>query len=372
METQERYDGMLSRFWDPKAARVFCTALIFVVVLAFLRAAQETLTLFLFAILFAYFVEPLVARLERPLRGRIKAIGAVYVLLIGALVGFGFAIGPRIAHEGRDLASSLPSLIDRMGSGQLISQLGGRQGWSYQRQEQIQGLFIAHKNDILNYARVIGSKLATPAQHIWWLILIPILSIFFLKDGREIADGVVDFGRTPNERQTLRGIVGDVNVMLGSYIRAQLILSTLTLIAYTLGLSLMRAPYAFILGPLAGLFEFVPVVGPALAAVTVFVIALLSGYPHLLLLFLFLGIWRIIQDYVNAPRILGKSLEISPLVQIFGVLAGGEIAGVVGALISVPVIATLRILWRRMSVKASSDQPATTASEAQQHAGPAL
>ncbi len=55
------------------------------------------------------------------------------------------------------------------------------------------------------------------------------------------------------------------------------------------------------------------------------------------------------QDYVNGPRIMGKSLEISPLVQIFAVLAGGEIGGVVGALISVPVVAGLRILWRRLS-----------------------
>jgi hypothetical protein len=55
-----------------------------------------------------------------------------------------------------------------------------------------------------------------------------------------------------------------------------------------------------------------------------------------------------VQDYFNAPRVIGKTLEINPLAQIFGVLAGGEIAGVVGALISVPAIATLRIVWRRI------------------------
>ena len=61
-----------------------------------------------------------------------------------------------------------------------------------------------------------------------------------------------------------------------------------------------------------------------------------------------LGNWRLLQDYVNAPRIMGKSLEMEPLVQIFAVLAGGEIGGIVGALISVPVVAILRIVWRRM------------------------
>jgi predicted PurR-regulated permease PerM len=207
----------------------------------------------------------------------------------------------------------------------------------------------------------LGEKLAEPAQHIWWLILIPILSLFFLKDGLSIANGMIDLGRTPEEKKTIRGIVGDINVMLGSYIRAQLILASLTVVSYTLVLSLMRVPYAFILGPLAGLFEFVPVVGPALSSVIVFVIAILTSYPHMIWLFLFLGLWRLVQDYVNAPRIMGKSLEISPLVQIFGVLSGGEIAGVVGALISVPAIAILRILWRRLTSDRSADAPVTRA-----------
>ena len=339
---------MLNKFWDPKTARILCTALIFVVVLAFLRGARETLTLFLFAILFAYFVEPLVARLERPLRGRIKAIAAVYVILIGVVVGLGFIVGPRIADEAKSLGTSLPSLLDKMGSGQLVSQVGQRHGWSQARQDQIQSFFVSHRDDILNYGKIIGAKLAEPAQKVWWLILIPILSLFFLKDGRLMAEDLVGIGRAPEDRLAIRGIVADVNVMLGSYIRAQLILACLTLVIYTLVLSLMRVPYAFILGPLAGIFEFVPVVGPAVAAVTVLVIAVLTSYPHVVGLVIFLGIWRLLQDYVNGPRIMGASLEISPVVQIFSVLAGGEIAGVVGALISVPTLAILRILWRRM------------------------
>lgn len=350
---------MLSDFWDPKTARVLFTALIFALALAFLHGARETLTLFLFAILFAYFVEPLVVLLHRPLRGRIQAIGAVYLLLIALLVGLGFLVGPRIARESSSLFQSLPVLLDKMGSGQLVSQVGNKHGWSWQTQAKIQNFFVTHRGDILGYGKILGSKLAEPAQHIWWLILIPILSLFFLKDGRSIAQEIVQFGRDSEEKWTLRGIVGDVNVMLGSYIRAQLILASLTLIAYTSVLSLMRVPYAFILGPLAGIFEFVPVVGPALAALTVFVIAILSSYPHMLGLFLFLAGWRLVQDYVNAPRIMGKSLEVSPLLQIFGVLAGAEIAGVVGALVSVPIIATLRILWRRMNVDGNADAPLT-------------
>jgi predicted PurR-regulated permease PerM len=350
---------MLSMFWDVKTARVLFTALIFALVLAFLHGARETLTLFLFAILFAYFVEPLVSKLQRPLHGRIKAIALVYLILIAMLTVVGFLIGPRIADEGRSLAASLPSLVARLSSGEFLQQFGQKHHWNMQRQAQIQSFFQDHRDDLPGYARAIGAKLATPASHIWWLILIPILGLFFLKDGQSIAHNLVGYGRDPEEKAALAGIVSDVNIMLGSYIRSQMILAALTLTAYTLVLSLMGVPYAFILGPLAGVFEFVPVVGPAIAAVSVFGIAALTSYPHLLLLFLFLGAWRLIQDYVNAPRIMGESLEISPLVQIFSVLAGGEIGGVIGALISVPVVAILRILWRRMSSEKDVDIPAS-------------
>jgi len=348
---------MLNKVWDPKTVRILCTALIFALGLAFLYGASETLTLFLFAILFAYFVDPLVALLEKPLRGRMQAIGAVYLILIGLLVGLGFLVGPKVASEGNALATSLPSLLGQAGSGELVTQVGQKHGWSAARQAQIQNFFVQHKDDILGYGRAIGQKVAAPAQHIWWVILIPILAIFFLKDGQSIGENLVAMGRSPEDRKTLRGIVGDVNVMLGSYIRAQLILASLTLVVYTVVLSVLHLRYALVLGPLAGIFEFVPVVGPAIAAIIVFVIAVLTSYPHLIWIVLFLGIWRVLQDYVNAPRIMGKSLEISPLVQILAVLAGGEIAGVVGALISVPTVATLRILWRRLTNEKGADAP---------------
>lgn len=352
---------MLSNFWDGKTARVLSTALIFALVLYFLRAARETLTLFLFAILFAYFVAPLVARLQTPLKGRVKAIAAVYLLGIAVLVGLGFLIGPRVAQETKDLSKSVPAMANTLASGQFLTKLAGSRGMSAERQAQVQDFFMDHRDELVGYIKVLGAKLAAPAQHIWWLILIPILSLFFLKDGEQMAESIVQMGRGPEERQALHGIVGDVNVMLGSYIRAQLILAGLTAVAYTLVLSLMRVPYAFVLGPLAGIFEFVPVVGPAVAAVLVFGVAGLLGYNHLLWVFLFLGAWRLIQDYVNGPRIMGKQLEISPIVQIFAVLAGGELAGVVGALVSVPVVAILRILWRRMSSRRSVDTVASDA-----------
>src|SRR5437879_13905914 len=109
----------------------------------------------------------------------------------------------------------------------------------------------------------------------------------------------------------------------------------------------MGVPYALVLGTAGGVMEFIPVVGPLVAALLIVGVAVLMTYKHWLLLGLFLGAWRLVQDYVISPRVMGEKMELHPLAAIFGVLAGGEIAGVLGVYLSVPIVASLRIVVQR-------------------------
>jgi predicted PurR-regulated permease PerM len=180
-----------------------------------------------------------------------------------------------------------------------------------------------------------------------WIVLIPILAIFFLKDGRAIAESAIQTVDQRSQRQLLRSISEDVNGVLASYIRAQLTLAMISLVVYIVVLEILRVPYAIVLGTLGGIMEFIPVVGPLVAASMILGIAFIANYHHLLILLAFLGAWRLIQDYVNSPRIMGGKLQLHPLAALFAVLVGGEIGGVVGVYLSIPVMATLRIFWRR-------------------------
>src|SRR5205823_14581806 len=101
---------------------------------------------------------------------------------------------------------------------------------------------------------------------------------------------------------------------------------------------LTRVPYALVLGTAGGMMEFIPVVGPLVAAALIFGVALLMSYFHWLILLIFLPAWRLAQDYVISPRIMGTSMELHPLAAIFGVLAGGETAGVHGTQLSIPIM----------------------------------
>ena len=126
-----------------------------------------------------------------------------------------------------------------------------------------------------------------------------------------------------------------------------LTLAALSWVAYSSFLGMMQVPYALMLGTLGGILEFIPVVGPLVATLLITGVALLTGFRHWVIVLMFLIAWRLLQDYIVSPRIMGKTMELHPLAAIFGVLAGGEIAGVLGVYLSIPVMASLRIVWRR-------------------------
>src|SRR6476646_8612482 len=173
-------------------------------------------------------------------------------------------------------------------------------------------------------------RAAKSIQNMWWLVLVPIFAIFFLKDGHQLSQNIINSVEDPRNRSMVAGTVQEMDSMLGHYIRAQLTLAGLAMVVVTFALWIMRVPYAFALGPAAGALEFIPVVGPAVGGLLVLGVALLSGYGHFWWLLLFLLIWRCLQDYGTSPRIMGETLELHPLTVLFGVFAGGEVAGVSG------------------------------------------
>jgi len=331
---------------DARTARVLITVLLFALGLGFFYAARQTLIAFLFAIFFAYLMSPLVSNLEKVLHGRSRAIAVIYLLLLGVIVLFFVFMGPKIGRESARLLQSLPALA-QLSSGQIAEQLGQAHGWNLRIVDLLRDYLASHSSEIAQLAKNVGLRVADVAKEAWLLVVVPLLSIFFLKDGASFSDVLLALVQSRPQRELLQGVLSDLNQMLAHFIRAQLSLAALTLVAYSLVLSVMRVPYAPVLGPLGGLLEFVPVVGPLAAAVVIVGVALLNGYSHWLALVVFLGCWRLIQDYVSSPRIMGHSMELHPLAAIFGVMAGGEVAGILGIFLSIPVMASLRIVFRR-------------------------
>jgi predicted PurR-regulated permease PerM len=343
-----RYHPPVVALLDSRTTRVLLTILAFAAVLGFAWKARATLVVFLFAILFAYLIDPVVEWVSKRLKGsRGQAILVVYVALLIVLGIIGFFVGPRIVSQAQHLAQTVPDLYKKVSSGQIAWQIGSQHGWSRETQERLQSFLASHQQTISEKAKDYGARIGAIASGAWVLLLVPILAVFFLKDGSAFKESILQLVDRRRQRQFVEGLVEDVHVMLAHFIRAQLILAALTLVMFTIVLSIMRVPYGVVLGVLAGFLEFVPVVGPLMAALLIIGVALGSGYEHVIIVVLFLGAWRLIQDYYTSPRIMGSQVELHPLAALFGILAGAEVAGVVGVYLSIPVMATIRILWRR-------------------------
>jgi len=335
---------------DPRALRAAWTVLLLALVVAAAYAIRSILVVFMIAVLFAYLLIPLVDAVNHYTPRRVSgtfSLAIVYLMLVGFIVALGLTVGSRIADEANSLAVRLPDLlknrewIDRIPLPYWLEPARARMVQWLQEEINTGG------KDILPYVKSFGGQLITGARYILYIVLVPIVAFFFLKDGRKIRQDIIDSLDEPNQL-VVEEILDDINRLLGQYIRALVLLSVSSFIANSIFLGLTGAPYAILLAVISALGEFLPVVGPAAGAAIVLAVTGLSGYTHLITFILFWILFRMFQDYVVNPYVMGKGVELNPLLVLFGVLAGEQIAGVAGMFFSVPVIATLRVVFVRL------------------------
>jgi predicted PurR-regulated permease PerM len=180
-----------------------------------------------------------------------------------------------------------------------------------------------------------------------WLVLIPILSFFFLKDAETFRRSALQM--LPKGRWRWRGdeFFQDINSTLAAYIRAQLTACLFIGVVCALGFALFGLPSPLVLGVIAGICEFIPLVGPLLVAIIAALAALIHGGLFLAFLVLvFLAVLRVAQDYVVYPRLIGQGIHLHPLAVIIAILSGAELAGVAGIFLAIPVVAILTVSYR--------------------------
>jgi predicted PurR-regulated permease PerM len=315
-----------------------------------LYSIRRTLFLFIVALLFAYLLLPVVDFIDRvlPMRGsRTPALAIVYVLLVAGLIFTGIEIGSQVTEQAKTLAQRVsdylkPEQATLLPLPQPLKPMGDRI-MSVLRAEVQQ-----HYQQILETLPQTALKAVGAAANIVFIVVVPILSFFFLKDGRALQRYVVAQVDDAVDRGLLREMATDLNLLLAGYMRALVLLGLSASVTYGVFFTIFGVPYAVLLAVIAFPLEFIPMVGPLVSTGTVLLVAAFGGFHHMLALIAFLIVYRIIQDYVISPHLMSAGMELHPLLVIFGVFAGEQIAGVPGAFLSVPVMAVLRLLYQRV------------------------
>ncbi len=340
------YDHGMFGF-DARAARYAWTTVWILLLIGLVYLIGETLFIFVVALLFAYLLWPLVNFLDQRLPGRSKvpSLAIVYLILLGVIVVVGIEVGSRIAEQASALSSRIPELLAK-----LERPIGSEPGQSIGVKviAEIQRQLAEHSRELIVPVSNALLSVVSHAEMILFIVLVPILSFFFLKDGRVLLSSFLNTVTDETSRGMLNDIADDLHFLFAQYMRSLVLLGLATSIAYALFFTLIGLPYGLLLGAVAFFFEFIPLVGPLTSAVIVLLVAGLSGFGHLLWILLFLAAFRLFQDYVLSPHLLSSGTEVHPLLIIFGVLAGGQIAGIAGSFLSVPIMATLRIIYRQM------------------------
>ncbi|NIF76381.1 AI-2E family transporter [Paraburkholderia sp. Cy-641] len=337
--------------FDVGTARKVWTAALLALLFFVIYVASTTVLVIIFAVFFSYLIYPMVALIERvrPRRvPRVASIALVFVVVVALLAVVGSLFGVQLQDQATRLLAQLPELMrtdvpNRLPLPHFLEPLRER------IVDFVRSQIETGSDKAVPVARSLGLGVVHAASNLIYLVLIPILSFLLIKDGAHMRDAFLAL-LNRRHRALWSDIVDDVNVLLSKYARAMLFLSLATLLCYGVAFSLLGVPYAFLLAVSAGLLEFVPFAGPLAAVAITLVVAVFSGYPHLLWLVIFIGLYRLFQDYVLNPYLMSEGVEVSPFLVIVGLLAGDQLGGVAGIFLAVPVIAMLKIVIGRARV----------------------
>ncbi len=327
-------------------------------VTSLLSSLIHLIFLLVLSILFAYLMEPLIKLVRRPFESvnkgaylsRSVSIALAYLILFSVL-GVGIAlIAPLAAEQGKEFAAKLPSYATTLQ--ERISSVNGR--YRYRIPKDLQDSLTAKVTEFAGnvgerVTSTVGEFLLGMVTYLPWLILIPVLAFFFLKDSNMFRISLLRVMPHGDWRRRIEAILEDFNKTLAAYARAQLISCVLIGVICTIGFYLIGLNYAILLGILAAIFEFVPLIGPVTVAIIVILTASFSENPWTALYAgIFLLVLRMAQDYVIYPRIIREGIHLHPLAIILSVLMGEQIAGIAGVFISIPVVALLTVLYKHI------------------------
>jgi len=331
--------------------------------LLFLWRAGDIVQPFIWATILAYILLPIVGALERRFAlPRTLAALAVFVGVLVVIFGGGRVLVPRVLDNTRDLQTNWPTLLanarttisdtfDQLGLGDVDDALIG-----------------PSVQDIEAQVRQMASRSALPfiigTGHFLLEFLIFLIGTFLmLRD----APRLLAFVRrnVPSEhRGEILHILRDTNVMLGRYIRGQLVLVVLMSTVTTIGLTILGIPYSVLLGITTGVLETIPFVGPITAGAIACLVALGHPNPFGWSQLAYVGvvaamytILRHAEDYLVIPTVIGRAVRLHPAIVIFALLSGGAVFGLLGIVLAVPFAATLRLVLIYVRAKLRDEDP---------------
>jgi predicted PurR-regulated permease PerM len=358
LKKKSREKSELSRVWTVVIVRVLFVIVGLLIAGWLLYQIRTLLLLLVLSVFFSYLIAPIVHLFEQPLyigKREIKLPRSVAIALVYVIIGIALFVlvrwlGGRLSEQFTELTRNIPGYV-KAASDAANNVVNGANSWMRHLKlpQQWRDYVTDRTKDSMG---TLGSQLETfvPVllgylKYLPWLILVPVLSFFLLRDAESFEHTLVNFVSSERLRRRLHWLLRDVSRTMAAYTRAQVIACAEIGMLVTLGLGIIGAPYAGIVGTIAGLLEFIPLIGPLIAACIAVGLTMTVSFKSAMIVALFLIVLRIAQDYVIYPRIVGHGIHMHPLIVIIAVLAGFEIAGLIGIFLAIPAVGMMIVIY---------------------------
>jgi predicted PurR-regulated permease PerM len=315
---------------------------------------RHVLLLLYVSALFAVVLKPLVVFISRVrIAGRrpFRKIGIFILLLIvfGALIGFGFLAIPPVAGDLRDFAKEmptrLPQILDKLKRIPFVSHIN-----SQELTTRIQGAVTESATSVLHSLKDWAGALFTLAMGF-------ILTVYFSLEGDVAYRWVLSF-LPLSHRERFDSALRRAESRMEKWLLGQGSLMLILGLASTVTYWALGVRYAYALGFLTGLLNIIPVVGAAVCVALALVVAAIDSWGRVLGVAIFYIVWVNVENSILIPRIMRSSVDLPGLSILVGLVVGSELAGVVGALVSVPTAVLVSVLLDEYFV-IKEEQPAT-------------
>jgi predicted PurR-regulated permease PerM len=344
--------------WQP-GTRLVGGVLLILIIGWLMHGVRQLATPLILGFFLAYLLHPLVNMMSKktPLP-RWLAVLIIYILLLvilaGTTTGIGLAVSEQIAGLVDDLgvlAEELPEQLAEL-STQTISLGPWAIDLSTINLEPIfEQLNSTLQSLLLGTGSLIAAFASSAASALGALLLVMVIGFYLLLDFENLRDFCINLVPSSYE-DDISQLFDQTGKVWQAFIRGQFILGVAVGAVVAVVLTILGVRFALGLGLIAGLMEFVPIFGPIISGIIAGLVALFQDGNWLNLtpagyVLVILGVFVIIQQIENnilVPRIIGHSLNLSPLIVLLAALAGGLLAGVLGVLLAAPTVATMR-LW---------------------------
>lgn len=263
---------------------------------------------------------------------RLVAVVSIYIVLVALVAGVALVITPVLVQQARDLITRLPQLMTQVQTwlvvpndlpipslDQILSSSLGTLG------SAIVSLPIAMFNSLLDVSLVLFISL-------YWLVLSPQLMKYVLSL------------YPPARHSRVQHVLQRIGQSMGGYLRASLINGLIIGLLTYIGLIIIGVPFPAVLSLLMGVLEIIPALGPTVAGFFIVIVALLQSPKLALIALIFVIVLQQLEGNILVPNIMRRATDISPLLVILALLAGSTVGGLIGALVSIPIVAALKVI----------------------------